>query len=117
APSPATPKAPFRCSSSIPSRWIELLHLMGAFDGYVARQFQGQALGLGLKGGAIGTALTVVTVAALSHMAGAVGAGLLPRLDLGLTQWLVLAAVPLGVTAIAMITTHVTVLRALKRLP
>lgn len=96
---------------------IELLHLMGAFDGYVARQFQGQALGLGLKGGAIGTALTVVTVAALSHMAGAVGAGLLPRLDLGLTQWLVLAAVPLGVTAIAMITTHVTVLRALKRLP
>lgn len=106
-----------RTGLAIHREGIELLHLMGAFDGYVAWQFQSQALALGLKGGAIGSVLTVVTVAALSYMAGAVGAGLLPRLDLGLTQWLVLAGVPLGVTAIAMITTHVTVLHALKRLP
>ncbi len=106
-----------RTGLAIHHEGIELLHLMGAFDGYVARQFQGQALGLGLKGGAIGLGLTAVTVAALSHMAGAVDAGLLPRLDLGLYQWLALAGVPFGVTAIAMITTHVTVLRALKRLP
>jgi cell division transport system permease protein len=106
-----------RTGLAIHHEGIELLHLMGAFDGYVSRQFQGEALGLGLKGGAIGLALTAVTVAALSHIAGAVGAGLLPRLDLSLGQWLALAGVPLGVTAIIMITTHVTVLGALKKLP
>jgi len=96
---------------------IELLHLMGAQDGYVSRQFQAEALGLGLKGGAIGFGLTAITVVALSHMAGAVGAGLLPRLNLSLGQWLALAGVPLGITAIVMITTHVTVISDLKRLP
>ena len=106
-----------RTGLAIHHEGIELLHLMGAFDGYVSRQFQTEALGLGLKGGAIGLALTAVTVATLSHIAGAVGAGLLPRLDLGLGQWLALAGVPLGVTAIVMITTHVTVLGALKKLP
>src|ERR1700722_6281535 len=33
---------------------IELLHLLGAQDAYIARQFQVHALGLGLRGGVIG---------------------------------------------------------------
>ncbi len=106
-----------RTGLAIHHEGVELLHLMGAFDGYVARQFQGQALAVSLKGGAIGLALTAVTVVVLSHMAGAVGAGLLPRLDLSFNQWLALTAVPVGITAITMIATHVTVLRALKRMP
>jgi cell division transport system permease protein len=96
---------------------IELLHLMGAMDHYVARQFLGQALKLGLMGGLIGLFLTAATVAGLSHIAGAVGGGLLPRLQLSMEQWLALGAVPLGVTAIAMVTAHFTVLHALKRMP
>ena len=96
---------------------IELLHLMGAMDGYVARRFLGQAFKLGLVGGIIGLALTAATVAILGHIAGAVDAGLLPRLELTLGQWLTLGTVPLGVTAIAMATAHFTVLHALRRMP
>ncbi|MDX1486098.1 MAG: hypothetical protein R3229_16625 [Alphaproteobacteria bacterium] len=106
-----------RTGLAIHGETIELLHLMGAMDGYVARQFQGQALELGLKGGTIGLVLTAATVLALGHFAGAVGAGLLPQLDFGPEQWLALAAVPVGVTVIAMITAHFTVIGALKRLP
>lgn len=106
-----------RTGLAIHQEGIELLHLMGALDGYVSRQFQSAAFGLGLKGGAIGIGLTAVTVAVLGHMAGAVGAGLLPRLDLSPLQWLALLGIPLGITAIVMIATHVTVVRALKRLP
>lgn len=96
---------------------IELLHLIGAEDGYVARQFAGHALEFGLKGGIIGLALTAATVAGLGHMAGSLGPGLLPRFDLGPTQWAALAAVPVAVTAIAMVTARATVLAALRRLP
>src|SRR3546814_8077793 len=35
-------------------RSIELLHMIGAQDSYVARQFQNHALRLGLRGGLIG---------------------------------------------------------------
>ena len=44
---------------------IELLHLLGAQDAYIARQFQVHALSLGLRGGIIGDAAAVVTVVVL----------------------------------------------------
>jgi cell division transport system permease protein len=96
---------------------IELLYLMGAMDGYVARQFLGQAFKLGLMGGVIGLLLTAATVAILGRAAGAVEAGLLPRLELTLGQWLALGTVPLAITAIAMATAYFTVLHALRRMP
>lgn len=96
---------------------IEILHLMGALDSYVAEQFQGQALELGLKGGAIGLAFIAATVGMLSHFSGAVGSDLLPKVELGPLQWLALAAVPIGVTVIAMLTARITVIRTLQRLP
>lgn len=96
---------------------IELLHLIGAPDGYVARQFQGQALELSIKGGLLGVALTALTVYGLGRAAGALGSGLLPDISLGPAQWGALAAVPLAVAVIGMITARITVLRALKALP
>lgn len=96
---------------------IELLHLIGATDGYVARQFQGQALDLALKGGAIGFVLIAATIYLVGSVAGALGSGILPDLTLALSQWAALAAVPLGVALIGMITAHVTVVHALKALP
>ena len=106
-----------RTGLAIHQEGIELLHLMGAMDTYVARQFLGQAFKLGVMGGIIGLALTAATIALLGHAAGAVGAGLLPRLELTPGQWLALGTVPLGVTAIAMATAHFTVLHALRRMP
>ncbi len=96
---------------------IELLHLIGAADSYVARQFQGQALELALRGGAIGLVLTALTVFGLGRAASALGSGLLPDLSLGPVQWAALAGVPVAVALIGMITARITVLRALKALP
>lgn len=96
---------------------IELLHLIGAVDSYVARQFQGQALGVALKGGIIGLALTAATVALIQHFARTLGGGLLPSLDLSPAQWAALGAVPLAFALIAVVTARVTVMRALRQLP
>lgn len=101
---------------------VEVLHLIGARDGYIAAQFQRQALELGLRGGLVGLLLTVATLLGIGH-AGAATAlfgedvRLLPALRLAGWQWPLLAALPFAAAFIAMLTARLTVLRALKRMP
>jgi len=96
---------------------IELLHLIGARDNYIARRFVTHALSYGLSGGLLGLALAVLTLGALALAARGVDQALLPRLSLDLTAWVALLCVPLASALIAMITARMTVLRALRRLP
>jgi len=101
---------------------IELLHIMGARDRYIAAQFQREALRLGLTGGLLGLALAVMTLLGLGHAAEAPralaqGLALLPALQLEPWHWAALAAVPIAAAIIAMLTARFTVLGALARLP
>ncbi|HUZ71844.1 MAG TPA: FtsX-like permease family protein [Stellaceae bacterium] len=101
---------------------IELLHLMGARDGYIAAQFQRQALRLGLGGSLVGLALALATLLALVH-AGAAAAVLgeralpLPTVNLVAFDWALLCVLPAVAAALAMVTARLTVLRALSRMP
>ena len=101
---------------------IELLHLIGARDTYVARQFERQALRLALVGGTIGLALTAAALMALSQAANAsaflgYSVTLLPALHLHGWNWVVLAVLPLIAGLVAMATARLTVLTTLRRLP
>jgi cell division transport system permease protein len=101
---------------------IELLHLMGARDGYIAGQFQHQALRLGLGGGLIGLVLALVTLAGLSYAASAAAelgqaATPLPNLQLAPWNWVTLGLLPGAAALIAMLTARLTVLGALARMP
>jgi len=96
---------------------ISLLHVIGAQDDYIAKQFQSQALALGLKGGAIGFLLAALTLGGLGLLAGRLGSQFLPPLSLGPLQWLLLAGLPLAVALIGMATARFTVMRTLARLP
>jgi len=95
---------------------IEMLHLIGAEDGYIARQFQGHALKLGLAGAVPGLLLAVLTVELLALAAARVDSFLVPNLRLAPEQWAVLALVPVAAGAIAMLTARVTVMRRLARM-
>lgn len=105
-----------RTGLSIHRNVIELLHLIGAHDAYVARQFQRHALRLGLTGGLIGLALGAATLWALARWVGQEAGAIVPELTLSRMQWLSLAAVPLAATLVAMLTARVTVLRTLAKL-
>lgn len=94
---------------------IELLHLIGARDEYIARQFQRQAFRLAAKGGLIGFALAVATLAGIAHLADQVGGSLLPDLTLSPMQWGTLFMFPVVAMLIGVLTARVTVLRALGR--
>lgn len=101
---------------------IELLHLIGARDSYVARQFERQALRLALIGGAAGLVLAATALLALSHAANAAAflgdsVTLLPALHLRGWNWAVLAVLPIVAGLVAMATARLTVLTTLRRLP
>jgi cell division transport system permease protein len=105
-----------RTGLSIHRNVIELLHLIGAHDAYVARQFQRHALRLGLTGGLIGLALAAATLWALARWVGQEAGAIVPELTLSQTQWMSLIAVPLAATLVAMLTARITVLRTLAKL-
>lgn len=99
---------------------VDLLHLIGASDLYVAQQFQWHAFRLGLRGGAIGLALALLAFGAL-RLAGEEGAvastDLMPGWALPIGVWFLLALLPLAIGLVGLVTARVTVLRALARMP
>ncbi len=102
-----------RTGLAIHRRVVDLLHLVGAQDAYIARQFQTQALRLGLVGGVLGLALAAITLGAVEVVIGRLDRLLLAPLSLDPAEWLALGLLPPAAGAIAMLTARITVLRAL----
>lgn len=105
-----------RSGLAIHAPTIELLHLMGAPDSYIASLFQQHALGLGLRGSVLGAAVAAIILFFLSRLADEVNAGLLPALDGTATDFLLVLIVPAATIFLVMITARITVLRALARM-
>ncbi len=95
---------------------IEILHFIGAQDSYIAAQFSGRALALGLKGGVIGLLLAVPTLLGIGALAGQMESAMLPDITLGPAHWSALAALPVIVALIAMLTARITVMKTLSRM-
>ncbi|MCY4192592.1 MAG: hypothetical protein OXD42_14965 [Rhodospirillaceae bacterium] len=97
-------------------RVISLLHLIGAHDRYIARQFERQALWLSLRGAVFGIICAVGTVFGIAYLAGK--AGLAPTAGALFTpfQWALFASVPIGAAVVALLTARLTVLRTLRRM-
>ena len=106
-----------RMGLAIHGRVIELLHLIGALDSYVAREFETHALKLALRGGAFGLLLAIATVALIARLFGRLESALLPELTLSPFEWAALAMLPLAISVVAMLTARFTVLGNLGRMP
>jgi len=95
---------------------VEVLHMIGARDRFIAAEMQRHFLHLGLRGGFIGLALSFAAFLALGNQGSAAGMFLVPVSGLRLEYYPVLAAVPLAAALVAATTARLTVLRALKRM-
>lgn len=93
---------------------IELLHLMGAEDRYIARQFQRHVGRQAWQGGLAGMLLAALALLAIQLLAGRVGAGMLPGLALAWWHWLALALLPAAAILLAMTTARLAVLGELR---
>ncbi len=105
-----------RTGLSVHKEAIEVLHLIGAQDSYIAGQFAGRAMILGLKGGLIGMALGLPALYLVGTLAESLEEAALPDLSFGPIEWAVFALIPLCAAGLAMTTARSTVLRSLARM-
>lgn len=96
---------------------VELLHLMGASDRYISRQFQRHALILALQGASAGTVVGAIIILLLAYFSGDTGASLLPEFQLNMIHIFTLAALPALACFIAAATAKITVLHELSLMP
>lgn len=106
-----------RSSVAIQRDVIEVLHLIGATDDYVAQEFQRQAFRISLAGGILGTVCALATLILMGQLAANLDAALMPDLSLDIWQSVLLWSVPLLACLIATVTARRTVLKALRRMP
>ncbi len=95
---------------------IELLHLTGARDSYIAWQFAIRALMLGLRGGALGLLLCLPALLGLSAMIDGLGGDVAPSFGPSALDVAILALLPGLAGVSAMIAARRTVMRALRRM-
>ena len=101
---------------------VELLHLMGARDGYVAGRFQGYVLAVALPASVIGGSFAIATVMAIAGALHNPGGGLGSGLKFGglgglrTLDWVILCAVPFVFAALTLITARVAALVTLRRM-
>jgi cell division transport system permease protein len=96
---------------------VELLHIMGASDGYITRQFQRHALILAFKGGLAGALAGALTMVMTGWLSGEMGVAILPDFSLSHVQIAALCITPLLAAVIAATTARFTVLRVLSATP
>lgn len=105
-----------RTGLAIHSDVVEVLHLIGAQDAYIARQFQSYTLRLAAAGAAIGFALGAAVVWSAQNFGAKMSGGLLPELALEPIQWAVFAALPVAAVLLVVFTVGITVKRVLGKL-
>ena len=96
---------------------VALLHHMGASDNYIAKQFRNHAIILSFKGGMIGTATGLIVTFILTLLSRHSGTDLIPVIHIGVWGIVILCTIPILVCVIAVITSYLTVLRNLAKMP
>jgi cell division transport system permease protein len=106
-----------RTGMAIHREVVEVLHVIGAADAYIAQQFAHRAFVLGLKGGLLGLAMTLPILGAIAFGAHKMQGGFLADLSLPLIGVIAVLALPLAAALLAMLTAKVAAYGALARMP
>lgn len=96
---------------------VDLLHLIGASDSYIARQFQRQTMRLALEGSLAGIFLGILTLWVARHIGPDIQEALMPSFRLSLSDGLVFIFIPVVIVLLTMMVSRMTVIAALKKLP
>ncbi len=96
---------------------LELLHLMGAGDRYIANQLQRYSFIACLQGSAIGAVIGLIFITIIGWALKQKEINLLPDFDLNSLQVTILILLPLFIGLLAMVTARQTVLRVLSKMP
>lgn len=94
---------------------IEILHLMGAKDTYVAQQYAKRTAWLGFLGGIYGLGLAIPTIFVIANLARQIEGGIISEARLSVEDWSVILSLPCFSMVIAMVTAYYTVKKTLEK--
>ena len=106
-----------RTGMAIHREVIEVLHVIGAPDAYIAGQFAHRAFILGLKGGVMGLIFTLPILGAIAFGAHKMQGGFLADFSLPLIGVVAVLVLPLVSALLAMMTARLAAYGALARMP
>ncbi len=95
---------------------IEILHIMGAKDTYVAQQYAKRDAWLGFVGGCIGLFFAVPTIFMIAGLAAQIEGGIISEARLSWFSWGLILSLPLFSSFAAMTTAYYTVKRTLEKM-
>jgi cell division transport system permease protein len=95
---------------------IDVMHLLGATDGQIARLFERRIALDALFGGTIGFLAALLIIFLLSRRIEGLGSELIGSVTLSAGGWILLLLLPLAGTALAMATARLTILNSLGRI-
>ncbi len=104
-----------RSSFAAHAETIDIMHLLGSTHQQIARLFQRRIALDAAMGALISCLLAIPVLWMLGQAAARLDSGLVSAGSLGLTDWLLLATVPIAGIALAVFTARVTVLGALRK--
>ncbi len=94
---------------------IEILHLMGAKDTYVAQQYAKRTAWLGFLGGLYGLCLAIPTIFVIANLAQQIEGGIISEAHLSIPDWIMIFSLPFFSMFIAMFTAYYTVKKTLEK--
>ena len=95
---------------------IEILHIVGAKDTYIAQQYAKRMAFLGFIGGLIGLCFAIPSMFFIGKLAKAIEGGIISEASLSLFDWGMVLSLPMFSMLIAMLTAYYTVKKTLKKM-
>lgn len=95
---------------------IEILHIIGAKDAYIAQQYAKRMAFLGFIGGLIGLGFAVPAIFFIGNLAKSIEGGIISDASLSIADWVSILILPLFAMLISMLTAYYTVKKTLKKM-
>lgn len=95
---------------------IEILHVMGAKDNYIAAQYARRSFDIGFEAGLVGMLLGIGGVMGISHVASSLNTALLGNLKLDRLDWVFMASLPIFSALLSMMTAWCSVKKTLRKM-
>lgn len=95
---------------------IGILHVMGAKDAYIAKQFARRTGYISFLGGLVGSVFTIPTIFAISKLSEQIEGGIISEASLSWLAWIFILSLPIFAAIIAMITAYYTVKKTLENM-
>jgi cell division transport system permease protein len=104
-----------RAALKLHARTVQLLHSIGAEDGYITRQFQREAFLMTLRGTVPGCILAGAAYWAVGRYSASLETSMLPSLGMSWSHLLLLLTMPLACGIVAWVAARISVLKQLQR--